>query len=71
MWLDYECSALELPCHVSRSIIQILNQGFPYRSEVGTRGPLKLGKNMCYCKSSVALPHGAVGWSAVYDCGIS
>ena len=25
----------------------------------------------CYCKCSVALPHGAVGWSAVCDCGIS
>ena len=25
----------------------------------------------CYYKSYVALPHGAVGWSAVCDCGIS
>ena len=25
----------------------------------------------CYCKCSVPLPHGAVGWSAVCDCGIS
>ena len=25
----------------------------------------------CYSKCSVALPHGAVGWSAVCDCGIS
>ena len=25
----------------------------------------------CYCKYPVALPHGAVGWSAVCDCGIS
>ena len=25
----------------------------------------------CYYKFSVALPHGAVGWSAVCDCGIS
>ena len=25
----------------------------------------------CYYKCSVALPHGAVGWFAVYDCGIS
>ena len=25
----------------------------------------------CYSKRSVALPHGAVGWSAVCDCGIS
>ena len=32
----------------------------------------------CYCLTdvllllcSVALPHGAVGWSAVFDCGIS
>ena len=25
----------------------------------------------CYCKCSVALPHGTVGWSAVCDCGIS
>ena len=24
----------------------------------------------CYCKSPVALPHSAVGWSAVCDCGI-
>ena len=24
-----------------------------------------------YCKSHVALPHGAVGWSAVCDCGTS
>ena len=24
----------------------------------------------CYYKCSVALPHGAVGWSAVCDCGI-
>ena len=24
-----------------------------------------------YCKCAVALPHGAVGWSAVCDCGIS
>ena len=25
----------------------------------------------CYHKCSVAVPHGAVGWSAVCDCGIS
>ena len=25
----------------------------------------------CYCKCYVALPHDAVGWSAVCDCGIS
>ena len=25
----------------------------------------------CYCKCSVAFPHGAVGWSAICDCGIS
>ena len=25
----------------------------------------------CYCKFSVTLPHGAVGWSAVCDCSIS
>ena len=25
----------------------------------------------CYYKCSVALPHGVVGWFAVYDCGIS
>ena len=25
----------------------------------------------CYCKCSVTLPHGAVGWSAVCVCGIS
>ena len=25
----------------------------------------------CHCKCPVALPHGAVGWSAVCDCGIS
>ena len=25
----------------------------------------------CYCICSVALPYGAVGWSAVCDCGIS
>ena len=25
----------------------------------------------CHCKCSVALPHGAVGWSAMCDCGIS
>ena len=25
----------------------------------------------CYCKCSVTLLHGAVGWSAVCDCGIS
>ena len=24
-----------------------------------------------YCKPLVALPHGAMGWSAVCDCGIS
>ena len=24
-----------------------------------------------YCKCYVAIPHGAVGWSAVCDCGIS
>ena len=24
----------------------------------------------CYCKCLVALPHGARGWSVVYDCGI-
>ena len=28
-------------------------------------------KMSCYCKCPVALPHGAVGWSAVCDCGIS
>ena len=25
----------------------------------------------CYCKCSVTLPRGTVGWSAVCDCGIS
>ena len=25
----------------------------------------------CYCKCHVALPHGAMSWSAVCDCGIS
>ena len=25
----------------------------------------------CYCKCFVTLLHGAVGWSAVCDCGIS
>ena len=25
----------------------------------------------CYCKCSVALPHGAMDWSAGCDCGIS
>ena len=25
----------------------------------------------CYCIFSVTLPHGAEGWSVVYDCGIS
>ena len=25
----------------------------------------------CYCMCPVALPHGAVGWSAVSDCGLS
>ena len=25
----------------------------------------------CYCNCFVALPHGAVGWPAVCDCGIS
>ena len=25
----------------------------------------------CYYKCSVTLPHGAVGWSALCDCGIS
>ena len=25
----------------------------------------------CYCKCSVALPHGSMGWSAVCDCGSS
>ena len=25
----------------------------------------------CFCYCSVALPHGAMGWSAVCDCGIS
>ena len=25
----------------------------------------------CYCKCPGALPHGAVGWSAACDCGIT
>ena len=25
----------------------------------------------CYCKCCVAIPHGAVGWSTVCNCGIS
>ena len=25
----------------------------------------------CYCKCSVNLPHGAMGWTALCDCGIS
>ena len=25
----------------------------------------------CYCKCPVAFPRGAMGWSAVCDCGIS
>ena len=25
----------------------------------------------CYCICSVTHPHGAVGWSAVCDCGVS
>ena len=26
---------------------------------------------ICYCKYSVALPNGALGWSAMCDCGNS
>ena len=32
---------------------------------------LVLFRMSCYYKCSMALPHGAVGWSAVCDCGIS
>ena len=33
---------------------------------------LLLGLQMfCYCKCSVALPQGDVGWSAMCGCGIS
>ena len=28
-------------------------------------------RSYCYYKCSVALPHGALGWSTVCDCGIS
>ena len=28
-------------------------------------------RTSCHCICSVALPYGAVGWSAVCDCGIS
>ena len=30
-----------------------------------------VGSMYFYCKFSVTLPHGAVGWSALCDCGIS
>ena len=26
---------------------------------------------LCGCWSSMSLPHGALGWTAEYDCGIS
>ena len=26
---------------------------------------------LTFCDCSVALPHGAVGWSAVFNCGVS
>ena len=32
---------------------------------------LLLSLDKLYHKCSMALPHGAKGWSAVYDCGIS
>ena len=25
----------------------------------------------CHCNRSLTLPHGVIGWSIVYDCGIS
>ena len=25
----------------------------------------------CYCKCPITFPHGAMGWSAICDCGIS
>ena len=28
-------------------------------------------RKSCYCKCSVTLPHGALGWSAMCDCGFS
>ena len=34
------------------------------------RVPVAL-RMFCYCKCSVAFPHGAMGWSAVCDCGVS
>ena len=35
------------------------------------RGPVAVLRMSSYCKYKVALPHGAIGWSAVYDFGIS
>ena len=35
------------------------------------RAGLLVLRMSCCCKCSVALPHSAVGWSAVCDCGIS
>ena len=38
---------------------------------MGKRAVVALLHLSFWCLVSVALPHGAIGWSAVYDCGIS
>ena len=40
------------------------------RKRVGCFASIVL-RMCCYCKCCVALPHGAVSWSAVCDCDIS
>ena len=49
-----------------------------FRNTIGVSKGEKVGcfaiivlQMYCYYKCSVALPHGAVGWSAVCGCGIS
>ena len=41
------------------------------RREGGMLSSVFLMKFGCLCYGYVSLPHGAMGWCAMYDCGIS
>ena len=57
-----------VPCFVVHCFVSFLVLGKRERAGCFT---LFVFLVSCECYCSVALPHGAVGWSAVCDCGIS
>ena len=60
---------LSLFCYVLLCVHSSFCNHFEQEEKAGCFAIIVLQMH-CYYKSSMALPHGVVGWSAVCDCGI-